>query len=125
MLLSGEPVTAEEARRIGLVNEVTSAADLLPRSRQWLEKVLANSRDPKQLLDAWNGWHMQSPAYKKMYTEYVDLSNKGAREMGYADTGAHSNHADGSPKYLLRAYEQVPLFDVDHRGILLMRVSDP
>lgn len=36
---------------------------------------------------------------------------------GYADTGAHANHQDGSAKYLLRAYEQVPLFDVDHRGI--------
>lgn len=36
---------------------------------------------------------------------------------GYADTGAHSNHADGGPKYNLRAYEQIPLFAVDHRGI--------
>jgi hypothetical protein len=36
---------------------------------------------------------------------------------GYADTGAHANHADGGPKYNLRAYEQVPLFAADHRGI--------
>ena len=35
---------------------------------------------------------------------------------GYADTGAHANHNDGAAKYLLRAYEQVPLFPVDHRG---------
>jgi peptidyl-dipeptidase A len=53
-----------------------------------LEKVLATSRDPNKLLDAWNGWHSQSPSYKKMFADYVELSNKGAREMGYKDTGA-------------------------------------
>lgn len=36
---------------------------------------------------------------------------------GYSDTGAHASHADGGPKYNLRAYEQVPLFATDHRGI--------
>lgn len=36
---------------------------------------------------------------------------------GYADAGAHANHADGSAKYTFRAYEQVPLFDADHVGI--------
>jgi hypothetical protein len=36
---------------------------------------------------------------------------------GYADTGSHANHADGGPKFNLRAYEQVPLFAVDHTGI--------
>jgi hypothetical protein len=36
---------------------------------------------------------------------------------GYADTGAHASHADGGPKYTFRAYEQVPLFPGDHRGL--------
>ncbi|WP_338766352.1 M2 family metallopeptidase [Massilia sp. METH4] len=53
-----------------------------------LEKILANSRDPAKLLDAWTGWHAQSPAYRQRYADFVQLSNKGAREMGYADTGA-------------------------------------
>jgi enoyl-CoA hydratase len=43
MLLSGEPVTAAEAHRIGLVNHVVPAAELLEFSRQWLRKVLANA----------------------------------------------------------------------------------
>ncbi len=43
MLLAGEPVTAAEAHRIGLVNAVTPAADLLAFSREWLGKVLANA----------------------------------------------------------------------------------
>jgi len=40
MLLSGEPVTAAEAYRIGLVNHVVPQAELLEFSRQWLRKVL-------------------------------------------------------------------------------------
>jgi enoyl-CoA hydratase len=43
MLLSGEPVTAAEAYRIGLVNHVTPQSELLEFSRQWLRKVLANA----------------------------------------------------------------------------------
>jgi enoyl-CoA hydratase len=43
MLLSGEPVTAAEAHRIGLVNHVVPQSELLEFSRQWLRKVLANA----------------------------------------------------------------------------------
>ena len=42
LLLAGEPVTAAEAHRIGLVNGVVPQSDLLPHCRAWLEKVLAN-----------------------------------------------------------------------------------
>jgi enoyl-CoA hydratase len=42
LLLSGEPIAAAEALRIGLVNAVTSQAELLEYSRAWLAKVLAN-----------------------------------------------------------------------------------
>jgi enoyl-CoA hydratase len=42
LLLSGEPVTAEEAYRIGLVNAVTTEEELIHFSRAWLAKVLAN-----------------------------------------------------------------------------------
>ncbi|WP_426211190.1 M2 family metallopeptidase [Massilia sp. TWP1-3-3] len=53
-----------------------------------LEKVLAENRDPARLKEVWLGWHAVSPAYKQHYADYVALSNKGAREMGFADTGA-------------------------------------
>jgi enoyl-CoA hydratase len=43
MLLSGEPVDAAEAHRIGLVNAVVPQAELVAHSRQWLGKVLANA----------------------------------------------------------------------------------
>jgi enoyl-CoA hydratase len=42
LLLGGEPVTAAEAHRIGLVNAVVPQAELLAHSRAWLAKVLAN-----------------------------------------------------------------------------------
>jgi enoyl-CoA hydratase len=42
LLLSGEPVTAADACRIGLVNAVVPQAQLMEYSRGWLAKVLAN-----------------------------------------------------------------------------------
>ena len=42
LLLSGDPITATEAHRIGLVNAVVPQAELLAYSRTWLAKVLAN-----------------------------------------------------------------------------------
>ncbi|WP_090323032.1 M2 family metallopeptidase [Duganella sp. CF517] len=53
-----------------------------------MEKVLANSREEPKLKEMWLGWHAQSPSYKNKYTEYIALSNKGAKQMGFADTGA-------------------------------------
>jgi enoyl-CoA hydratase len=42
LLLAGDPVSAAEAYRIGLVNAVVPQAELLAHSRAWLAKVLAN-----------------------------------------------------------------------------------
>ena len=42
LLLSGDPVSAFEAHRIGLVNAVVPQPELLSHSRAWLAKVLAN-----------------------------------------------------------------------------------
>jgi len=43
MLLSGEPVGAAEALRIGLIGAVVPQADLLRHCRAWLSKALANA----------------------------------------------------------------------------------
>jgi len=81
-----------------------------------IEKIMANSRDPNELLAAWEGWHAIAPPMKKRYTRMVELSNQGAREMGFADVGAmwRSNY-DMPPadfaKELDRLWEQVrPLY---------------
>jgi enoyl-CoA hydratase len=42
MLLTGDPLTAEEACRIGLVNRVVSREELLPAARQLVGRILEN-----------------------------------------------------------------------------------
>jgi peptidyl-dipeptidase A len=53
-----------------------------------IEKILAESRDPAKLLDVWIGWRTIAPPMRQRYVRFVELSNKGARELGFADTGA-------------------------------------
>ena len=53
-----------------------------------LSNIMAESHDPNELLQAWVGWHKISPPMRDRYTRMVFLANKGAREMGFADTGA-------------------------------------
>jgi peptidyl-dipeptidase A len=50
--------------------------------------ILAKDRNPARLREVWEGWHSISPPIRQTYVRFVELSNKGARELGYADTGA-------------------------------------
>ena len=43
LILSGEIISAQEAYRIGLVNEVVAAADLIPRAEAILKQINANA----------------------------------------------------------------------------------
>jgi len=43
LLLSGEMIGAQEAHRIGLVNEVTAPAELIPRAEAIAQKIIANA----------------------------------------------------------------------------------
>jgi len=43
LLLTGEMISAQEAHRIGLVNEVTAPADLIPRAEAIAQKIVANA----------------------------------------------------------------------------------
>jgi enoyl-CoA hydratase len=43
MVLAGEMITAQEAHRIGLVNEVTAPADLISRAEAIAAKIIANA----------------------------------------------------------------------------------
>src|SRR6202041_3481895 len=42
-ILAGEMISAQEAHRIGLVNEVTAPADLIPRAEAIAAKIIANA----------------------------------------------------------------------------------
>ena len=52
-----------------------------------LDVLMAKSRDPKELLDLWAGWHTISPPMRDKYARLVTLSNQGATEFGFKDTG--------------------------------------
>jgi len=53
-----------------------------------IERIMASSRDPKELADLWAGWHKVGAPMRERYSRFVDLSNQGAREIGFEDTGA-------------------------------------
>ena len=53
-----------------------------------ITEILAQDRDPQRLREVWDGWHAAAAPMRKEYTRFVELSNKGARAIGYADTGA-------------------------------------
>ena len=53
-----------------------------------LEAIMAESRDPAALKQAWLGWHEVAREFKADYLQYTALANQGARAMGYRDNGA-------------------------------------
>ena len=52
-----------------------------------LAKIMAGSRDPDELLAAWVGWHAVGGPMRDRYRRFVEISNAGARSLGFADNG--------------------------------------
>ncbi len=52
------------------------------------EDILAESRDPAELKAVWEGWHSIAPQMRGDYAKLASLSNEGARDLGFKDTGA-------------------------------------
>ncbi len=57
------------------------------RDLEQLTELMAKSRNYDELLDAWAGWHTIARPMKPLYARFVELSNEGAKQIGYADTG--------------------------------------
>src|SRR5581483_6897178 len=69
ILLSGDMITAQEAHRIGLVNEVTAPAELIPRAEAIAQKIIANAPLAVQYtLEAVNHG-MEMPLSEGLYLE--------------------------------------------------------
>ncbi|MCC6585197.1 MAG: M2 family metallopeptidase [Bryobacterales bacterium] len=83
-------------------------------------RLLGDSRDEKKLREAWIGWHDTARPIKDEYVRFVELSNKGARELGFKDTGAmwrskYDMGPDEFAKELDRLWGQVqPLYQSLH-----------
>jgi len=81
-----------------------------------ITKTMATSTNAAELLDVWQGWHSISKPYRGDYARFVELSNKGARELGFKDTGAmwrakYDMAPDDFAKELDRLWDQVrPLY---------------
>jgi peptidyl-dipeptidase A len=81
-----------------------------------ITKIMAESRNEKELREVWEGWHTIAPPMRKDYARFVELSNKGAKELGFADTGAMWREKYDMPpaeftKELDRLWQQVrPLY---------------
>jgi len=82
-----------------------------------LEQIMTNSRDPEELKKAWVGWHQIAIPIRKEYVRFVELSNQGAKEMGFNDTGAmwrskYDMEPDQFAAEMERLWQQVkPLYD--------------
>ncbi|NND57809.1 MAG: M2 family metallopeptidase [Xanthomonadales bacterium] len=85
-----------------------------------LEDIIGESRDPAELLEAWEGWRTVSPPMKDLYARQVELANEGAAELGFDDLGtmwrsAYDMDPAEFPGELDRLWEQVsPLYEALH-----------
>ncbi len=82
--------------------------------------ILAESRDPAELLDLWQGWHTISPPMRPQFVRFVELANEGARELGFSDLGelwrsGYDMPPDAFAREVDRLWAQVrPLYDALH-----------
>lgn len=85
-----------------------------------LSDIMAESRDPDALLEAWNGWRQVSLPMKDLYARQVQLANEGAAELGFSDLGtmwrsAYDMPPEDFPAELDRLWNEVkPLYEALH-----------
>lgn len=93
------PVPADPAEQAELSSLVVSMESAYGKGRycrkqdecldlNQMSRILATSRDPDELRDIWQGWRRVSPPMRPQYERFVELANKGARELGFPDLGA-------------------------------------
>ena len=124
-------VTPSDARQAAELTTLTASMEAAYGSGKWckdpsqpaacldIEQIteeMASSHDPKRLRELWEGWHAVSIPMKKDYVRFTELANLGAKELGFADTGAlwrakYDMPPDAFTKELDRLWEQVrPLY---------------
>ena len=50
-------------------------------------QLMAHNRNPEELKKAWIGWHSVGAPMRERYARMVDLTNEGAKELGFHDSG--------------------------------------
>jgi peptidyl-dipeptidase A len=86
-----------------------------------IEAAMGTNRNPEELKEMWTSWHDQVGApMKDDYVRMVDIANQGAKELGFADTGAmwrsgYDMPADDFAKLTDKLWLEVkPLYDELH-----------
>lgn len=86
-----------------------------------LENIIDDPEaSPQDKLEAWVGWRTISMPMRKDYQRFVELTNEGAKELGFSDTGALWRSAyDMSPEEFTQVSNQLwedvkPLYDALH-----------
>jgi len=105
----------------GIYGKGQGTLDGQPISGSDIEEKMGMVRDPARLKEMWVSWHDNvGTAMKGDYVEFVALMNGGARELGFADTGAlwRSNY-DMDPDEFKELTEQLwqevkPLYNQLH-----------
>ena len=105
------------------------------------EAIIDKSRNPKQLLSAWRGWHEIGKPMKPMYLRMVEIGNKGSEDLGYEGLSdlwfsKYDMPADEFLNETDRVWDEVkPLYDAlhchvraklnDHYGDEVIPISGP
>jgi peptidyl-dipeptidase A len=73
------------------------------------EALMGTLRDPRQLAEIWQSWHETTGRpMKPDYVRMVEIANAGAKELGYADTGAMwRSQYDMSPEQFSAMYDRL------------------
>ena len=98
-----------------------------------LSNLMAESKDPAVLLEAWQGWREIAKPMRPLFEREVELANEGAKDLGYADLSElwrsqYDMEPDAFSAELDRLWAQIkPLYDSLHcyvRGELNEQYGD-
>ena len=98
-----------------------------------LSSLMAESRDPATLLEAWKGWREIAKPMRPLFQREVELANEGAKDLGYANLSElwrsqYDMKPDDFSQELERLWGQVkPLYESLHcyvRGELNKEYGD-
>jgi peptidyl-dipeptidase A len=115
--------TAELAKIAASMDAMYGSASYNGLDVEAITKIMQRERDPDRLLDVWRGWHSAARPMKPLYSRFVELTNEGARELGYANAGAmwrskYDMPADAFAAEIDRLWNQVkPLYESLHRYV--------
>ena len=94
-----------------------------------ITELMATSRDEARLREAWEGWHRIAVPMRHDYQRFVHLSNTGANELGFEDTGAlwrrkYDMPADEFAKEVDRLWAQVQPLYVSLHAYVRMKLRE-